>query len=1005
MARRYAPVRPIATSAWSLSDKLSRGLSKTVAQARREQRRLNSSPDLAERFRELRGAAEGNDRTAELPQALAVAAAACHRLAGSSWEVCGEEMTWELLPRDNQLACAAVLARGDVAELDTGEGKTLCAALAAACWALSGRVHVVTANDYLARRDFDWMGPLLRSLGLEVGLVHHETPTEERQGAYRGDVVYVSIKEIGADYLRDTLTSERTQLLLPGLETAILDEIDFILVDEARIPLILAQPSDAKENLCHQFNETIAGIVGEQGDIKERIRRELEEISQRKDWSVKKRRFESTVRLAKLLLADPLDAHLQRSFTAAIETGDNAVVRRVKRTITRFEKTHRLEELLENLLYMVDRKVLAVKVTEYGLDRLQRAFGDLFDPPEDSEEELAAHHERLKAVHNLLAAHVLYRKDRDYIIEDGKVVLIDQSTGRPSYDRHLQHGLHRALEAKEGLYPALDHRTAAEITFPGLFQLYRRFSGTSGTCLELEPELHSRLRKKVIRIPPHRPIIRVDLDDVVFRTADEKVRALIAEVVLSRRLRQPVLIGTSSVEQSEWVSTHLTEHRVPHQVLNARHHEAEARIIARAGEPATVTVATTMAGRGTDIRPAPKLAEGIAEAAAQWVSERLGTESLRIQVFSQLERELLSGALQRAGVGFRYFRRKRSSTIIDVGPNPPPTAFPLSLGLRIIGFERLGANRLDRQLRGRTGRQGAPGCTRFYLSLDDETSLVFGDRARLGELTRKSRPRIDALSHEVVRSGRRLADEVKRAWSTLESLNQRQRERLSALDSVDQEQRVHYDAEREALLHARDETISRLADNALERAALDICKEIMGEEGHLDGSREVKLDDLTEILFERRGLARGLIERGYSPKSELVAEALGRDLREIYDVAREAHGRDAMARVERTVLLDALTESWRKCSAERPELREQAELYAYANHKPAVVYRHLAGQTYHHALDQAARSAASVLVTFPLPREIKTPRTGQLVESGDVRSLFATTSGSNGPDSNRFGSA
>ena len=249
-----------------------------------------------------------------LPDALALATLAAERLMGTSWEICGDAQTWEMKPRDNQLACAAVLARGDVAELDTGEGKTLCAAIAAACWALVGRVHVVTANDYLARRDYEWMGPLLEQLGLSVGSVQNETPQEERQAAYQSDVTYVSVKEVGADYLRDTLTSERQALHLPALQTAILDEVDFILVDEARIPLILAEQVEAQENLCHQFNEAVAGLVAEQEQIKERIHREIDDIPNLADWSDRKRKFETTVRLAKLLLADPLDPRLDRRF-------------------------------------------------------------------------------------------------------------------------------------------------------------------------------------------------------------------------------------------------------------------------------------------------------------------------------------------------------------------------------------------------------------------------------------------------------------------------------------------------------------------------------------------------------------------------------------------------------------------------------------------------------------------------------------------------------------------
>lgn len=999
---RQAPVRRIPKSRWFTTDALPRRLAKLVDESRRHGSRLMQEVEpnapLGPTFLSLGPRATAEGLNAVLPEALALAAMAAERLIGDRWSICDDEQRWELSPRDNQLACAAVLAQADVAELDTGEGKTLCVALAAACWALVGRVHVVTANDYLARRDFEWMGPLLETLGLSVSVVHHLTPHEERQAAYLADIAYVSVKEVGADYLRDTLTSERLALLLPALETAILDEVDFILVDEARIPLILAQQIDAEEflPLCHQFNSTIFEMVAKQEAIKDQLHHELDEIPQQNGWSEKKRRFETAVRLAKLLLADPLDPRLDRRFSQAVDGGDSAVVRRVRHTILRFEKSKRREELVAELLFTVDRRVQAVQLTEAGLDHLATVFGDLFADPdpittdeETMEAILEAHQARLRAVHNLLSGHVLYRRDREYIISDGKVVLVDQATGRPSFDRHLQHGLHRALEAKEGLYPAQDHRTAAEITFPGLFQLYDRFCGTSGTCLELRQELDKTHHKGVVRVPPHCPVIRADWEDALFRTVDEKAAALVDEVLLAGRLRQPVLIGTSSVEQSEWLSAHLEAAGVPHQVLNARHHEREARIIARAGEPATVTVATNMAGRGTDIRPPRDLAEQIAAAATEWIAERLenGDGGVRVELFSTMERDIFIDALDRQRLAHRVFKRRRSSTVIDVGTNLPPTAFPLTLGLRIIGFERLGASRLDRQLRGRTGRQGYPGSTRFYLALDDEIVLIHADRAKLAHLRRSSRRLSDPLSENPVRGGRRLLDEVKGAWLTVEGVIERQRERLTKLDAVDQAQRSHYDAERRTLLFANDEAVVGLADQAIERAALGVVNEISEGAEFLASAQEPLLDDLTQVLFERRGLLREHLSSGQGLKIDHAAAALATSLSAIYAVARESHG-EAMAQVERTVLLDALTEVWRLLANERPELREQADLYAYANRQPDEIYRTEAGKAYHQALAAAARTAASVLVTFPLPREVKTPRTGIPVDNEVVLNLF-----------------
>lgn len=983
---RQAPARLLGRPLLKGPDRLDRELGRVVEAARTAARSLEGEADLRAAFAALADRARGEGLEAVLGLALGLALVACDRLVGRAFPVAGEELRWELRPRDNQVACAAALARGQVAELDTGEGKTLAVALAAACLALGSRVHVVTANDYLARRDREWMGPLLEALGLEVGLVEHEVQARERKGAYRARVVYVSVKEVGADYLRDTLTSEPGALLLPALESAILDEVDFILVDEARVPLILAESGPASENLCHQFNEAVARLVAEQRERVARLHEELDAIEAEPSWSERKRAFERSARLATLLLGDPLDPALARRFAEAVEAGDGSIVRRTKELIGRYDRLKRRDELLEDLLYSVDRRAGAVQLTERGIDWLAGAFGDLFADPGDDPDGQLAHRARVRAVVNLIAAHAIHRRDRDYIVEDGRVVLVDQATGRPSFDRHLQHGLHRAIEAKEGLYPALDHQTAAEITFPGLFLLYERWSGTSGTCLELAPLFKKAYRKAVVRVPPHRPVVRIDLEDALFSTFDEKLEALVSEVRAAHALLQPVLVGTDSVEVSEAVSAALGRAGVDHEVLNARHHAEEARIIARAGAAGAVTVATAMAGRGTDIRPEEGLEETIARAvAARAASEAAEGRGVRLEVRTESEVARLVGALRAAGLEPKAGRRG-GATLLDVGA-PPSTATPCCLGLRVIGFDRFAEGRLDRQLRGRTGRQGAPGMTRFYVALDDETVLVHGDRARLAELGRKAPRRIDPLSGAPVRAHGPLLAEAQRAYGALAALVERGRERLRALDEVDQAQREHYDAERRTLLSSPDDEVSKLADEAIGRAARELVEEVLGEPGLMTAEAAERLDDMTQILFERRGmLASG--ESGVLPPPDLAAEALGASLRAAYGVARRWYGREAMARVERTVLLDALTEVWRVLAGERPELREQAELYAYAGKRPEAVYRSMAGKAYHRALRAAARTAAAVLVTFPLPREIKTPRTGLPFSSPEVAALL-----------------
>jgi preprotein translocase subunit SecA len=923
---------------------------------------------------------------------LALGVRACTNLQGRQWTLCGESYHWDITPRDNQLAAACALAQGHAVELDTGEGKTLAAALAATLWALQGRVHVVTANDYLAQRDFDWMNPLLRELGLTVGVVHHDTPMGDRHEQYHRDITYVSVKEIGSDYLRDSLSSEPADLVLPGLEAAILDEVDFILVDEARIPLILAEPHRPPQDSAQQLNEVIASFVARQQALQARLHGELEEIA-KQAWPERKKRFEVTFRLAQLFLADPLAPELERALAARVDSGDQSVLRRTKQMIARYRQAKRHDELLEDLLYQVDHKDRTIALTEGGLDLLHQTCGDIFAPPpaEDSTEdvdEVEALRERLAAVHNLLAAHVLYRPDRDYIVHQGQVVLIDQPTGRPSFDRQLQQGLHRALEAKEGLYPALDHQAAAEITFPGLFQLYGRFSGLSGTCLELAGELKEVYKKTVVRIPPHRKVIRTDFQDALFLSERDKERALVGEVRLAQRLEQPLLIGAASVEQSEQLSRLLSNEDISHQVLNARHHEAEARIIARAGRPGAITVATIMAGRGTDIRPAPDLPQRIARAAAHWMAEELesgGQAGFRLALSSREERDIVAGALEGQQLRWRPSRRQAGAWIMDVGTHPPATALPLTLGLRVIAFEHFGALRLDRQLRGRTGRQGAPGSSRFYVSLDEETVLLHGDRPRMAQLRRRAKKRLDPLSRSPRWVHRGLSQQTEQAWTNAEAMEERIRWRLTRFDGVDQEQRRHYEQERQSLLFATAAEAEALAQRALRRTATDFAREFAPPQGDvLQEPQLAALDDALHIWFERRLLTT--LPRDPWPDVATVGAYLEQTLTAWYAVTRTVHG-SVMGGVERTVLLDALTEAWRAMAPLRLQLRQQAGLFAYANRHPDEAYRTLIGQAYGQVLAVAARQAASTLVTFPLPREIKTPSTGQPVVDSQVLRL------------------
>ena len=583
--------------------------------------------ELRAKTQEFKGRyASGETLDALLPEAFAVCREAADRVLG-------------MRPYRVQVVGGIVLHQGRIAEMKTGEGKTLVAILPAYLNALAGRgVHIVTVNDYLAKRDSEWMGKVYRFLGLSVGLIVHDLTGEQRRAAYAADITYGTNNELGFDYLRDNMAIYKQEMVQRGHAFAIVDEVDSILIDEARTPLIISGKGEESSKLYEMADYFVS-----------RLKKQVFSTTDNKE------------------LQDQYDCD-----------------------------------------YIVDEKDRSVSLTQKGIEKAEQFFNveNLADP----ENATLSHH-----INQAMKARGLMKRDIDYVVKDGEVIIVDEFTGRLMYGRRYNEGLHQAIEAKEGVKVASENKTLATITFQNFFRLYDKLSGMTGTALTEEEEFSGIYNLDVVEIPTNKPVIRIDDPDVVYKTEAGKYRAVIAQIKECHAKGQPVLVGTISIEKSELLSQMLKREGIPHNVLNAKHHEKEAEIVAQAGHLGAVTIATNMAGRGTDIMLGGN-AEYMAknELRKQGLSDELIAES---NSFAETENpEILAAraAYTEAYKRFKVETDKQAELVRQAG------------GLFIIGTERHESRRIDNQLRGRSGRQGDPGETRFYLSMQDDIMRLFG---------------------------------------------------------------------------------------------------------------------------------------------------------------------------------------------------------------------------------------------------------------------------------------
>ncbi|CAN5850416.1 preprotein translocase subunit SecA [soil metagenome] len=684
-----------------------------------------------------------------LPEAYATVKEAARRLVGTEIDVTGQTLRWDMVPYDVQLVGGASLHQGYVAEMATGEGKTLVATLPLYLNALAGRgTHLVTVNSYLAQRDSEWMGHLYRYLGLTVGCIDlHEPGTPERRDAYLADITYGTNNEFGFDYLRDNMVHTLEQRVQRGHYFAIIDEVDSVLIDEARTPLIISGPVGSETNMAYaRYNPTVSDLFRRQHRIVSELIGNAERAVAEGDM---------TTAGENLLLAKrgmPRNKKLMKMF--ADDPGLQKAVGKVEAAYMREKRLHELEE---GLLFAMDEKGHNVHLTDQALDVMAPDDHDAFIIPDISEEiahvdedpdlsidekragkeELerayAEKSEKMHFIHQLLKAYALFNKDEQYVVQDGQVMIVDEFTGRMMAGRRWSDGLHQAVEAKEGVTVKGETQTLATITIQNYFRMYDKLGGMTGTAETEEGEFQQIYNLNVMVIPTNRPIVRDDREDLIFKTKREKYNAIIGEIERLNKVGLPVLVGTVNVDVSETLSRMLKRRGIPHEVLNAKYHGREAQIVASAGQPGAVTSATNMAGRGTDI----KLGEGVKE-------ERSWEED--------------------------------GNSLVDAG------------GLHIIGSERHESRRIDRQLRGRAGRQGDPGATQFFLSLEDDLMRLFGSDRIASVMDKMGAEEGEVITHALV------TRQIGKAQQRVEMQNFEARKRLLDDDDVMNQQReVIYD--------------------------------------------------------------------------------------------------------------------------------------------------------------------------------------------------------------------
>jgi preprotein translocase subunit SecA len=880
---------------------------------------------LAGREQELsRATAEILDEL--LPEAFATVREACRRLVGTMVMVTARELKWDMVPYDVQLIGGISLHQGKIAEMATGEGKTLVAVLPLYLNALPGNgAHLVTVNNYLARRDSQWMGHVLTWLGLTVGCIDDTEPgTIERRAAYLADVTYGTNNEFGFDYLRDNMVFALQQRVQRAHTYAIVDEVDSILIDEARTPLIISGPvGNEADTKYAEHNQAVVTLVRRQSEVTNNFMAEAERL-----WPTDQ--YAAAVKAYQVQLGMPKHKRLLKFLQ---EQGAKKLVLKVELDYMADRKLparqQRLHDLEEQLYFVLDEKGHSVHLTDQGVEILSPKDPTLFIVPDLSEEVLriekdetltpheklerraqlegdyAAKSEKLNIIHQLLRAHGLYEKDVEYVVQEGQIFIVDEFTGRILPGRRWSDGLHQAVEAKEGVQVKGETQTLATITIQNYFRMYGKLAGMTGTAETEEEEFFKIYGLEVMVIPTNRPVRRIDVHDRIYKTRREKYNAIVDEVEREHGRGLPVLVGTVSVEVSETLSRMLKRRGIKHEVLNAKYHQREAEIVAMAGQGGAVTIATNMAGRGTDIK--------------------LGTGVTKCRVCGIRARQAPFGqTIEAADLSWPEIQKLGCMT------DPP-------CGLQIIGTERHESRRIDRQLRGRSGRQGDPGASIFFLSLEDDLMRLFGSD-RIGALMdRMGAEEGEVITHPLVTRS------IEGAQKRIELQNFQSRKRLLDYDDVMNQQREVVYSLRLFALEGGEELKAeaiRMIDGAMTRPVDEAVA----------GGRHAELWDLGtlhELLLMRfLVMVPELTQRGVASRDELLElcrrharDAFHRKVQALDEYGRQLTIPNLSEQVLSQVMLRTIDEKWKDHLYDLDQLRNAITYRAWGQKDPLVEYK------------------------------------------------------------------
>ena len=796
-----------------------------------------------------------------LPEAFAACREACDRVL-------------DMRPYPVQIIGGIILHQGRIAEMKTGEGKTLVETLPAYLNALTGKgVHIVTVNDYLAKRDSEWMGKVFSYMGLSVGLVIHGVENDDRREAYASDITYGTNNEFGFDYLRDNMVTYKENRVQRGFNYAIVDEVDSILIDEARTPLIISGRGDKSTDLyqkADRFVRTLTAIKVKEHDDKEET--------------------------------DDVDAD-----------------------------------------YIVDEKANTATLTPRGAENAEKYFN--VENINDADNMTLRHH-----INQAIKAHGVMKRDVDYVVKDGEVIIVDEFTGRLMLGRRYNDGLHQAIEAKEGVTVARENRTLATITFQNYFRMYHKLSGMTGTAMTEADEFREIYGLDVVEIPTNKPVIREDMPDVVYKTEAAKFRAVIDEIVDAHAKNQPVLVGTISIEKSEVLSSMLKKRGIPHNVLNAKHHDREAEIVAQAGMPGAVTIATNMAGRGTDI-----MLGGNAEFLAKAEMRKQGYDEEMINAatayFETGAEDILA-----ARALYRELYKKFKEEIA-----PKAEEVRNAGGLYIIGTERHESRRIDNQLRGRAGRQGDPGKTRFYVSLEDDLMRLFGGE-RLQSLMTTLK-----IDEDMPIDAKLISSSIESAQRKVEGRNFEMRKNVLKFDDVMNKQREIIYGQRSKVLEGEDlkSEIAKMRAESVEKTAdIYLAADEDKENWNLNGLRDYYSGWLLtdgDLRFDRDEFEK--------LKKEDVVRIIRDRMEERYAAREKEFGEETMRELERVALLRNVDLKWMDHIDDMSDLKQGIYLRGYGQHDPVVEYRIEGFEMFDSMIEAIREDTVKMLLTVRLRAE------------------------------------